>query len=166
MKFISSLCCAIILSIILILSLGLILKCDHTNIIEVYSFQPENSTAMSNVKSVCEECGQRFHMTLFRDTPPDETYIDVIEEHCKDEIFVKGEYDTIKASVTVLDYDSSKTKINCSACQDGVEVYFSVTFKGEYEEAVSLLQLGDEITFYGKSALMGLSWTDCELIME
>ena len=166
MKFISSLISGIILSILLILLLGFVIKCDHTNIIEVYSFQPEKSTAMSYVKSVCEECNQRFSLTLFRDTPPDDTYIGVIEEHCKDEMFVKGEYDTIKATVTVLDYDTQKTKINCSVWRDDVKVYFSVTFKEEYEEAVSLLQVGDEITFYGKSALRGLSWTDCELIMD
>lgn len=166
MKFIASLCCAMVLSIMLILLLGLVLKCDHNNIIEVYSFQPENSTAMSYVKSVCEDCGQGIHSTLFRDTPPDEKYIDVIKEHCKDEIFVKGEYNTIQATVTILDYDTQKTKINCSVWQDDIKVFFSVTFKGEYEEAVSLLQAGDEITFYGKSALEGLSWTDCELIRE
>ena len=166
MKFISSLFCGIILSIILVLSLGLVLKCDHANIIEVYSFQPEKSTAMSYVKSVCEECEQSFHSTLFRDTPPDETYIDVIGEHCNDKTFVKGEYDTLKATVTLGDYDVRKTKISCCAWRDDVKVYFSVTFKDEYEEAVSLLQSGDEITFYGKSALKGLSWTDCELIME
>lgn len=166
MKFISSLFCGIILSMMLILLLGLVLKCDHNNIIEVYSFQPEKSTAMSYVKSVCEECNQRFNLTLFRDTPPDDIYIDVIGEHCEDKTFVKGEYDTVKATVTLGDYDVQKTKIDCSVWQDDVKVYFSVTFKGEYEEAVSLLQSGDEITFYGKSALTGLSWTDCELIME
>lgn len=166
MKFLSSLCSGIILSIVMILLLGMAVKCDHNNIIEVYSFQPENSTAMSYVKSFCEDCGQRFHLTLFRDAAPDEKYIDVIEEHCKDEIFVKGEYNTIMATVTVLDYDAQKTKINCSVQQDGVEVYFSVAFKEEYEETVSLLQVGDEITFRGKSASMGLSWTDCEIITD
>ena len=166
MKFLSSLCCAIILSIVMILLLGMAVKCDHNNIIEVYSFQPENSTAMSYVKSVCEDCGQRFHLTLFRDTAPDEKYIDVIEEYCADKTFVKGEYDTIKARVIILDYFTPKTEIRCGLSHEGIEVYFSVAFKGEYEEAVSLLQVGDEITFRGKSASKGLSWTDCEIITD
>lgn len=166
MKFITSLCCAILLSIILILLLGLILKCDHNNIIEVYSFQPESSTALSYVKSVCEDCEQGFHTTLFRNTPPDEKYISVIEEHCKDEIFVKGGYNTMQATVTLLDYNTHKTEINCSVQQHDVKVYFSVAFKEEYEETVSSLQVGDKITFYGKSALESLSFTDCELIIN
>lgn len=161
MKFLASLFCGIILSIISILLLGLILKCDHDNIIEVYSFQPENSTALSYSKSVCDDCGQSVHSTRFRDTPSDERYIDVIEEHCEDKTFVKGEYDTIKATVTMLDYSTPKTEISCSVSKDDVQVYFSVEFKEEY---VSSLAKGDEITFYGKSALKGLSWTDCELI--
>lgn len=166
MKFLSSLFGGIILSVILLLLLGLALKCDHTNVIEVYSFQPDNSTATSYVKSVCEECNQSFHTALFRDTPPNETYMDVIAEHSMDKTFVKGEYDTIKAAVTILDYDATETKINCKVRQGDVIVNFPVKFKGEYEDAVSSLQEGDEITFYGKSALKGLSWTDCELIME
>lgn len=164
MRFISSLYSGMFLSIILILLLGFCLKCDHNNSIEVYSFEPEKSTATSSVKSVCEECGQGLHLTRFRGNPPDEMYIDVIKEHCEDKTFIKGEYDTVKATVTVVDYFTPKTEISGGVCQDGVEVYFSVEFKEEYEEAVSLLQEGDEIIFYGKSALTGLSWTDCDLI--
>ena len=162
-KFISSLIIMMIICIISILSLGLILKCDHDKIIEIYTFQPENSTALSYSKSICDDCRQRVHLALFSDTPSDERYIDVIEEHCEDKTFVKGEYDTIKATVTALGYGNPKTKILCSVSQDDVIVYFSVKFK---EECVSSLAKGDEITFYGKSALKGLSWTDCELIMK
>ncbi len=163
MKFIASLFSGIILSIMLMLTIGLILKCDHINIIEVYSFQSENSTAMSCVKSVCEECEQSLGTALFRDNPPDESYIGVIEEHIDDKIFVKGEYDTVRATVIFPDYDADRTRINCSVRQGDIKLNFMVEFKGEYEDAISLLQAGDEITFYGKSALKGLSWTDCEL---
>ena len=166
MKFLSSLCSGIILSIVMILLMGMAVKCDHNNIIKVYSFESEKSTAMNSVKTVCDECGENFSLTLFRDTPPDEMYIDVVEEYCDDKRFVKGEYDTIKARVIVLDYFTPKTEIRCGLSHGGVEVYFSVAFKEEYEEAVSLLQVGDEITFSGKSASMGLSWTDCEIITD
>lgn len=166
MKFLSSLIGGIILSVILLLLLGLFLKCDHANKIEVYWFQPDNSTAASHVKLVCEECNQGFQTTLFRDTSPNETYIDVIAEHSKDKKFVKGEYDTIKATVRYHDYDATETKISCFVEQGAVVVNFWVEFKGEYEDVVSSLQEGEEITFYGKSALKGLSWTDCELITE
>ena len=155
-----------ILSIILMLLLGFILKCDHNNIIDVYSFQPEHSTAMGYVKTKCDDCGKGFGYSLFRDNPTDEKYINVIGEHCKDKIFIEGEYDTVKATVTLADYDFDKTRLNCSVRQGDVEVYFPVTFKGEYEEQVSSIQKGDEITFYGKSALEGLSWIECELITE
>lgn len=164
MKFLASLFCGMFLSIILILLLGLVLKCDHNNIIEVYSFQPEKSTAVSSIKSKCADCGQSFSLTRFRDNPPNETYIDVIKEHCDDKTFIKGEYDTIKATVVYPDYDFDRTRINCSIRQDEVDVYFTVDFKSEYEEAVSLLQSGDEITFYGKSALKGVFWSECELV--
>ena len=166
MKFLSSLCSGIILSIVMILLMGMVVKCDHDNIIKVYSFESEKSTAMNSVKTVCDECGENFNLTLFRDTPPDEKYINVIEEYCADKRFVKGEYDTIKARVIILDYFTPKTEIRCGLSHEGSEVYFSVAFKGEYEEAVSLLQVGDEITFRGKSASMGLSWTDCEIITD
>ena len=164
MKFLTSLLCSVILSILLMLTLGLVLKCDHNNIIEVYSFEPEKSTAMNSIKTVCEECGQSFSLSRGYGVPSDKKYLIFVGEHCVDKTFTNGEYDTIKATVTVIDYFTPITEIRCSVCQDGVKVYFSVDFKEECEEAVSLLQVGDEITFRGKSALKGLSWTDCELI--
>lgn len=166
MKFLLRLWGGMLLGIVLLLLLGLFLKCDHNKIIEEYSFQPEDSTAMSHVRSVCEDCGQRFHMTLFRDNSPDENYMDVIAKHSADRTFVKGEYDTIKAIVTLPDYKETETEIHCMARQDDVKVYFCVGFKREWEDAVSELQEGDEIVFYGKSALTGLSWTNCELLAE
>lgn len=166
MKFLSSLFCAMVLSIVFILSLGLIFKCDHENMGRVFDFQPENSTALNYVKSKCYDCEKGFHTTLFRDAPPDDEYIDVIKEHCKDKTFISGEYDTITATVMFPDYDAIETKIQCYVQQGNTKVCFPVEFNGEYEDEVSLLQEGDEITFYGKSSDTGLSWTDCELIAE
>lgn len=162
MKFLSSLIGGIFLSIILMLLLGFILKCDHTNIIAVYSIQPEKSSAMSYVKSKCAECKQTVGSTSFSE----ESYTDAIKEHCEDKTFIRGEYDTVKATVVLPDYDYDRTRIICKVRQDAVEVNFTVEFKEEYEEAVSLLQSGDEITFYGRSASKGLFFADCELIVE
>lgn len=166
MKFIASLIGGMFLSIILMLLLGLVLKCDHDNIVEYYSFKPEKSVAYDYVKSVCDDCGQGFSVTSFYDTFPEERYTDVVREHCEDKTFIKGEYDTIKAKVVYPDYDYDRTRINCSIRQDDVDVYFTVEFKNEYEEAVSVLDSEDEITFRGRSALKGLFFTDCELLTK
>ena len=166
MKFISSVVAVMIICVILFISLGLIFKCDHTRVIEVFTFQPENSRALSYSKSYCDECRKCLHTALFQGSPTNESYIDAVEEHCGDKSFVKGEYDIVKAEVLSKNYNSSQAKIRCTIKHGDVQANFSVVFKGEYKEAVSLLETGDEITFYGKSALTGLSWTDCELITE
>ena len=164
MKFFLSLFSGIFISILLVIAAAFIFKCDHTDKITSFAFQPEKSTAMSSVKTICEDCNQRFYFQRFSDKPSDSSYIDIIKEHTEDNEFVNGEYDTIRAKVVFPDYDSLKTKIRCCVQQGNVYVYFSVEFKDEFEGAVSLLQEGDEITFYGRSALTGLSWTDCELV--
>ena len=164
MKFLSSLFSGIFLSILLMLSLSLIFKCEHDNKVTKFSFQPENSTASNYVKIVCDDCNQGFGSARFRDTAPDNSYIDVVKEHTDDKKFVSGEYDTVRAKVVRHDYDSTKTEIYCCVEQGNVEVYFSVKFKSEFDEAVSSLQEGDMITFYGKSSTTGLSWTNCEIV--
>ena len=166
MKFMLSLFSGIFISIVLLILAAFVFKCDHTDKITSFSFQPEKSTAASSVKTLCEDCNQRFYFQRFRDEPSNGSYMDIVEEHTDDNEFVKGEYDTIRATVVFPDYDSMKTKIRCSVQKGNTYVYFSVEFKGDYEEAVSLLQEGDEITFYGKSALTGLSWADCELVTK
>lgn len=166
MKFLASLFGAMFLGIVFCLLLGFALQCEHENMIKVFSFQSENSTAMSDIKTLCDECGNTFSLVGFRGTPSDTSYVDVINEHCKDKKFVSGEYDTIKATVVFPDCDALKTKIQCVVQQGDVEVYFTAMFKGEYEDAVSLIQKGDEITFRGKSSAKGLSWSDCELIVD
>ena len=166
MKFLASLYGGMLASILIILSLSLVFKCEHTDRVKLFSFQSENSTAMHYVKTTCEDCNQRFSSTVFRDIAPDDSYIGVLKEYTEDKKFVSGEYDTIRAKVTLADYDSPKTKIRCSVQQENIIVSFSVEFKNEFENAVSLLKEGDEITFYGKSSTTGLSWTNCELVTE
>lgn len=166
MKFLSSLFSGIFLSILLMLCLALIFKCEHTDKTTVFAFQSENSTAANYVKIVCDDCKQRFGGAIFRDTAPDNSYIDVVKEHTDDNEFVSGEYDTIRVKVVRHDYDSTKTKLQCCVQQGDIEVYFSVEFKSEFDDAVSSLQEGDEITFYGKSSTTGLYWTECEIVLE
>lgn len=164
MKFLASLFGAMFMGIVFCLLLGFALQCEHENMIKVFSFQSENSTATGYVKSACDECNYSKDMVMFRDTPDDKSYIDAIKEHCADKTFVSGEYDTVTAKVFIPDVESDKTELRCRVRQGDVEVYFTAMFKGEYEDAVSLLQKGDEITFCGKSSAKGLSWTDCELV--
>ena len=47
---------------------------------------------------------------------------------------------------------------------DNVIVGFSVQFRDEFEEEISLIKEGDEITFRGKLYEEGFGWTDCELV--
>lgn len=166
MKFMLSLFSGIFISIVLLILAAFIFKCDHTDKITSFSFEPEKSTATSYVKTRCEDCNQRFYYQSFRGNPSDTSYIDIVKEHTADNEFVNGEYDTINAKVRFPDFFSPETEITCYIQKGNTYVYFSVEFKGDYEEAVSLLQEGDEITFYGKSALTGLSWVDCELITK
>lgn len=166
MKFLVNLCFTIFGVILLILLFGLGSKCWHNNKVTTFSFQPESSTAMSVMTVECKNCDKRDKLIGFHGTPVDKSYIEAVKEHTDDKEFVSGEYDTIRARVIHPDYDPLETKIRCCIQQGEVIVNFSVEFKSEYEESVSSLRTGDEITFYGKSSTTGLSWTDCELITD
>ena len=166
MKFLLSVISWMIVAIMLLLLVAFLLRCEHDNKITTFVFQYENSTTASYVKTTCEGCNQTFSRTLFRGTPPDSSYIKAVEEHTGDKMFVSGEYDTIRAKVVSIDYFSPKTEIGCCVQTGNCHVHFPVEFKNEFEESVSLLQEGDEITFYGKSSLTGLSWTDCEIVTK
>lgn len=166
MKFIVSIISACLVSILLILAIGAIFQCKHDNRIEIISFQSEHSTAMGYVKTSCDDCGHSFGYTLFRDNPPDNSYIDTIEKHIDNNTFVAGEYHTVTASVVHQDYDSAKANISCEIRDGDIVVYFWADFKEEYGSALELFEAGDEITFRGKCSDTGFHWTDCEIVTK
>ena len=166
MKFLLSLISGMLMAVMLLLLVGFLLRCEHENTITTFVFQSENSTALNYVKTICDGCNQVLSTGVFRGTPAINTHTTALEEHIADNKFISGEYDTVRAKVVSPDYHSTKTKIRCGIQTGNCRVYFPVEFKNEFEESVSLLQEGDEITFYGKSALTGLSWTDCEIVTK
>ena len=156
-----------VIFIVMVFALALVAspgKCDHTNLKKNFSFQFEGSTAASSIKPICENCNQYFESTRFRGTPNDLSYLEVVKEYISADEIVSGEYHTMTAIVTVLDHDYQRVRIHCKVENDDIGVFFSVEFKEEFEEAVSLLQKGQEITFRGKLYDTGFGWTDCELL--
>ena len=168
MKFILSVLSTVIatcfLAIVGFLVLGAILQCEHEEMGTIFAFQFQNSTASSSTQPFCKECHQRFRATRFRGTPDDLSYLEVIREHSDGNEIVGGEYYTITAIVTLADYDFQKTTLKCKVESEDIVVAFSVEFKDGFEDAVALLDEGDEITFRGRLYDEGCGWTDCELL--
>jgi hypothetical protein len=132
---------------------------------KIFSFQPKGSTAYDYVKPWCKsrECVYPGY-SLFRGTPSDTSYLDVIGEHIDSDEIIGGEYYTVTATVTLADYDFARTRLGCKVQNDDIIVYFSVDFREEFEDAVGLLEEGDEVTFRGRFYDVGCGWEDCELI--
>lgn len=137
-------------------------ECKHG---KIFSFQSKDSTAMSYIKPWCKS-GTCYHLgySLFRGTPTDLSYLDVIGQYSDSDNILCGEYYTITATVTHADYDFQRTRISCEVRSDDIIVCFSVEFRGEFEEEVSLLTEGDEVTFRGRFYDEGCGFTDSELI--
>lgn len=156
-------------TVILIVVIALIIftppKCEHTQITKDFSFQFQGSTASSSVRRYCEDCDSYVDSpSLFNGNPKDLSYLEVVKSHSDGDEIVSGEYYTITAIVTLGDYDTRKTRINCRVQSENIIVGFSVEFREEFEESVSLLKEGDEITFRGRYYDTGCGFTDCELI--
>lgn len=165
MKFFTSLLLICIFLPILFLIVFTPEKCEHENTIKVYSFQFENSTAASSYKTSCVDCkNYPVNSTSFRGTPTDQSYLEAVKEHSDIIEVVPGEYYTVTAIVSIEDYDFHKTRINCKVENKDCIVGFSVEFREGFEELVSFLEKGDEITFRGKLYDTGFGFTDCELI--
>ena len=139
-------------------------RCEHDAMVKLFSFQFENSTAMSTIKPYCNDCNQYFGHTYFRGNPNDTSYLEALRENSDSDEIVAGEYYTITAIVTFADYYTHEKRIRCEVQSGNIRVDFSVEFQGEYEEAVGLLKAGDEITFHGRYYDTGCGFTDSELI--
>ena len=167
MKFITSLLTVCFLCILSILIVGAVFACDHEAVENHFSFQPQKSTADSWSKLICRDCHQSMATyKSFRGTPNDTSYLEAIKVHGKASEILPGEYYTITATVTLADYNFDKTVIRCKVQSDNIIVNFSVEFRGEFEEAVGLLEEGDEVTFRGRFYDKGCGFTDSELITK
>jgi hypothetical protein len=134
---------------------------------KIFAFQPQWSTAMSYIKPFCED-GKHCYLgyTLFRGTPNDLSYLEVIEDYSDGDEIIGGEYYTVSAIVILGDYDINRTRVRCRVQSENIIVDFSVEFREEFEEVVSLLDEDDKITFRGRFYDEGCGWTDCELIVD
>lgn len=142
-------------------------KCEHENMATMYSFSSYDSTAYSDVRPYCRDCGERFQYQLFKGELVDKSYLSAIVEHSDGSEIVPGEYYTITAIVTLTDYDSvDEPNINCKVENEGYKVIFNVEFREEFAEAVSYksLEEGDTITFRGRFYDEGCGFTDSELL--
>lgn len=139
---------------------------DEHEIGKMFSFQFEGSTAASYIKPFCEHDGHVYISTTFRGTPDDLSYLDVVAEHSDGDEIVWGEYYTVTATVTLADYDFTKTRVRCQVQSDNIIVNFSVEFRDGFEESVALVDEGDEITFRGRFYDEGCGFTDSELIIK
>ena len=143
---------------------GIFDKCEHKKMSTVFSFQFENSVATSYFKPYCKNCNHYFGYTLFRGTPNDLSYLEAVRQYIDESDIKSGEYYTMIATVSLADYDINRARIRCKVENEDIIVGFSVEFRGEFEEQVSLIREGDEITFSGRLYDEGFGWTDCELL--
>ena len=136
---------------------------------KIFSFQFKGSTATSSIKPWCKSgtCGYLGY-SIFRGTPADTSYLDVIKEYCNSDEIVGGEYYTMTATVLYGTYLSHKPRIVCKVQNEDIIVSFSVEFRKEFAEAVdwNVLKDGDEVTFRGRYYDVGCGWEDCELITK
>lgn len=164
MKFFASLFLMCIFLPIIFLVVFTPEPCEHEEQGKMFAFQFENSTAASYIKPFCDDCYDYFEPKSFRGTPEDTSYLEVVKEYTGEDEILGGGYYTMKAIITLADYDTQKVRINCRIESEDVIVGFSVEFREEFEESVSLLTEGDEITFRGRLYDNGFGFTDAELI--
>lgn len=141
-------------------------KHTHDEMSMKFSFQPENSTAGDYMQPFCRICDYYLTSYPILDTSSDTSYLEAITEHSNASEIVPGEYYTITATVVLADYDFYKTRIRCEVGNENVVVNFSVEFQQEFEEAVGLLEAGDEVTFYGRFYDEGCGFTDSVLVND
>ena len=143
-------------------------KCEHEDMVTMYSFTSHNSTAHSNVRDYCRGCDTRYQAYLFQGTPKDQSYLSAISENSYGGEIVPGEYYTVTATVPLgfVGYTSDNVWLNCRVENEEFIVGFTVEFREEFKEAVRLVENGDKITFRGRFYDEGCGFTDCKLIRK
>lgn len=162
--FITTILMVCILAVVLLFVFSASVVCPHDEMRYVFAFQFDGSTAASRIKPVCKNCSQYFEATRFRGTPNDLSYLEVVKEYISEDEIVSGGYHTMTATISIREHDATKTRLNCRVSNEDIEVHFSVEFREGFEESVSSLQIGEQITFRGRLDDTGFGWTDCELL--
>ena len=137
--------------------------CEHETI-KIFYFTDKDSFGSSSFRRFCPKCHTYFSSGNFRGTPNDPSYLEAIKAHSDGEEFIGGKYYTISATVNHHYDNSYRTRIQCEVRGEGVMVKFYAEFREEFNDAVALLDTGDEITFRGRFYDTGCGFTDCELI--
>ena len=141
-------------------------KCEHENMATMYSFSSHDSTAYSDVRPYCRDCGERFQYQLFKGELVDKSYLSAIKENSDGSEIVPGEYYTVTATVPVgYHAQGSATEwLKCRVENEEYIVSFRVEFREEFSEAVRRVEDGETITFRGRFYEHGCEFTDCELL--
>ena len=173
MKFMASIFCLCIALIILFLVIFTPTPCEHNDVVKMYSFASQDSTAYSDVRDYCRDCETRFQYHLIKGVLVDRSYLSAIQEHSDTGEILSGEYYTVTATVPLgfYGYGSDKLWLNCKVENEAFIVFFNVEFREDFRELVELIEEGQTITFRGKfyegngkfhDGVCG--FTDCELI--
>lgn len=137
----------------------------HTHkIFKTFGFQFQGSTAYNYVKWTCKSCSVHYSPRIFRGTPSDTSYLELIKKIASEDEIIGGEYYTLSVLVAVRDFDAKRVRIQCKVEDESFRVGFSVEFREEFEDAINKLVEGDKITFRGKLYKDGFGFTDSELI--
>ena len=131
-----------------------------------FSFQFEGSTALSFMKKFCNKPGHIYIASVFRGTPNDLSYLEVLQAHSDSSEISWGKYYTVTATVALADYNHDKTRINCRVESNNIVVVFSVEFREEFDDIIDLYKEGDVITFKGKFYDEGCGFKDAVVISE
>ena len=168
--FVASIVTVCIIFLVAVVGIVSVNKCEHTRVETVFSFSSYDSTGYYDYFYVrCDDCYEKLKQTLFHKEPADTSYLRVFEQFNNGNDLVRGEYYTIRGTVSLKFYDlrpSEKLRIRCQVEVDGIIVGFSIEFREEFRERVKLLEEGDEVTFRGKFYDIGCGFSDAELITE
>lgn len=167
MKFIISVIAVCLILIIGVLMIGESLRCEHEDMVTMVVFASYTDiSGTSHTRQVCRECGEAFSYQNFQGELADKSYLSAIKEHSDGIELIPGEYYTVKATVPLGFYGHSSKRVwlTCQVENDEYRVRFSVEFREEFREAVSLVEDKETITFRGRFYDQGCGFTDCELI--
>lgn len=136
--------------------------CEHKEVTR-YFFSTDGSN--NSVCGFCTKCRTRLTPhSLFQGELVDKSYLTAMQEHSDGSEIIPGEYCTVTARVPLGFMGSGG--LACEVENEDYLVRFKAVFRAECIEQVKLIEEGQEITFRGRFADRGCSFTDCELISD